>query len=63
MNFTKKRYSLKTTRKHVTEKGRKESDCAVISNLNSYFWMSNHQISSELSVFCMLNVYCLIGDV
>ena len=34
MNFTKKRYrySLKTTRKIITEKGRTKSDCAVISN-------------------------------
>ena len=32
MNFTKKRYSLKTTTKIITEKGRTKSDGAVISN-------------------------------
>ena len=32
MNFTVKRYRLKTRKKNITEKGRKKSDCAVISN-------------------------------
>ena len=32
MNFTKNRYSLKITRKNITEKGRKKSDRAVLSN-------------------------------
>ena len=34
----------KTTRKNTTERREKESDCVVISNGNSYFSMSNHQI-------------------
>ena len=32
MNFTNNRYNLKTTRKNITEKGRKKSNRAVISN-------------------------------
>ena len=31
----------------MTEKGRTKSHCAVISNGNSYFWMSKHQILCE----------------
>ena len=32
MKFTESRYNLKTTRKNITDKGRKKSDRAVSSN-------------------------------
>ena len=42
-NFTKIGIVQKITRKNITEKGRKKSDHAVLSNWNSYFWMSKHR--------------------
>ena len=42
-NFTKIGIVQKITRKNITEKGRKKSNHAVLSNWNSYFWMSKHR--------------------
>ena len=42
-NFTKIGIVQKITRKNITEKRRKKSNHAVLSNWNSYFWMSKHR--------------------
>ena len=42
-NFTKIGIVQKITRNNITEKGRKKSNHAVLSNWNSYFWMSKRR--------------------
>ena len=42
-NFTKIGIVQNITRKNITEKGRKNSNHAVLLNWNCYFWMSKHR--------------------